>query len=328
MSHVIESRVLESSTTTGAGDITLAGAVLGFRRFSAACAVGDTMPYFIEAIDSVGLPTGDYEYGIGTYSAVNTLTRTTVEGSSNAGAPVDFAAGSKNVGIGLSKSQVIGRLIGVRVFTASDVYTPTRGTNSVVVEVQAGGGGSGGCVATAAGQWAAGRPGAGGAYGKTRITAGFAGVTVTVGAAGAAGAAGDSGGGSGGVSSFGAIVSCTGGAGGGGSGNAQAGAGFGAGANSSVAVGGVTNGADVAIAGGAAAVPFALSAALVMRAAGGDSFLGKGGSGGGVGNNNFTGQVGTGYGSGASGPVNSNASLAAQAGAAGRPGIVIVYEYA
>ena len=99
MPHIVEDRVLESTTTTGTGDIALAAAVTGFRRFNAVCAVGDTAPYFIEAVDSVGLPTGDYEYGTGTYSAANTLTRTTVLGSSNAGALVNFAAGSKNVGM-------------------------------------------------------------------------------------------------------------------------------------------------------------------------------------------------------------------------------------
>jgi microcystin-dependent protein len=99
MPHIVEDRILESTITTGTGDITLAAAITGFRRVSAVCAVGDTLPYFIEAIDATGLPTGDYEYGIGTYSAADTLTRTKVEGSSNAGALVNFAAGSKNVGM-------------------------------------------------------------------------------------------------------------------------------------------------------------------------------------------------------------------------------------
>jgi microcystin-dependent protein len=99
MPHVVENRILETTTTVGAGTITLAAAVTGFRRFSAVCAIGDTVPYFIEALDSTGIPSGDYEYGIGTYSAANQLTRTLVKGSSNAGAPVNFAAGSKNVGM-------------------------------------------------------------------------------------------------------------------------------------------------------------------------------------------------------------------------------------
>ena len=106
MPHVVEDRILESSVTAGAGNFALAGAVVGFRRFSAVCAIGDTVPYFIEAIDSVGLPTGEYEYGIGTYSAANTLARTRVLGSSNAGALVNFAAASKNVGIAMLGSGI------------------------------------------------------------------------------------------------------------------------------------------------------------------------------------------------------------------------------
>jgi hypothetical protein len=101
MAYILHDRVLESTTTTGLGALTLAAAVTGFRRFNAVCSVGDTFMYYVEAVDSTGVPSGDYEYGIGTYSAANTLTRTTVLGSSNAGAAVNFAAGSKNVGMGL-----------------------------------------------------------------------------------------------------------------------------------------------------------------------------------------------------------------------------------
>ncbi|MGV3727734.1 hypothetical protein [Hydrogenophaga sp.] len=101
MAHVIADRVLESSITAGTGVFTLAGAVLGFRAFTAVCAVADTVPYYIEAVDDVGRPTGEYEYGLGTYSAANQLTRTTVRGSSNGGLAVSFAAGTKLVGLGI-----------------------------------------------------------------------------------------------------------------------------------------------------------------------------------------------------------------------------------
>lgn len=100
MPHIVADRVLESSTTTGTGALTLAAAVTGFRRFSAVCAVADTVPYFLEAVDANGVPTGDWETGVGTYSAANTLTRTTVLASSNAGAAVNLAAGSKYVALG------------------------------------------------------------------------------------------------------------------------------------------------------------------------------------------------------------------------------------
>jgi microcystin-dependent protein len=107
MAHVVEDRILESTITTGVGDITLTAGLVGFRRFNVVCAVGDTVNYFIEAIDSQGLPSGDYEYGIGTYSAADTLTRTKVLGSSNAGALVAFGTGTKNVGIPALASSLV-----------------------------------------------------------------------------------------------------------------------------------------------------------------------------------------------------------------------------
>ena len=84
-------RVKETSSTTGTGDFTLAGAETGFQAFSAVFAVGDETFYTIED-DS-----GAFEVGRGTYSAADTLTRSEVYSSSNSGALVDFQAGSKRV---------------------------------------------------------------------------------------------------------------------------------------------------------------------------------------------------------------------------------------
>jgi hypothetical protein len=97
VAHQWADRVAETSTTTGTGALTLAGAVTGFQRFSAVCSVNDTVIFAIEAVDGSGVPTGDWEVGVGTYSALNTLTRTTVIKSSNSNAAVSFAAGTKNV---------------------------------------------------------------------------------------------------------------------------------------------------------------------------------------------------------------------------------------
>lgn len=97
MALVVKNRVQESSTTTGTGAFTLAGAYLGYQRFSAVCSTNDTLYYCIEALDSNGNPSGDWETGLGTYSGTNTLTRTTVVESSNANAAVNFAAGNKRV---------------------------------------------------------------------------------------------------------------------------------------------------------------------------------------------------------------------------------------
>lgn len=97
MALIVADRVFETSTTTGTGAFTLAAAVTGYRRFSAVCAVSDTVYYLIVAVDANGNPAGDWECGLGTYSSANTLTRTTPQASSNAGAAVNFAAGTKHV---------------------------------------------------------------------------------------------------------------------------------------------------------------------------------------------------------------------------------------
>ena len=107
MAHALFDRVLETSTTTGTGSFTVAGAVTGFKTFASRYSTNDTFPYFIEGVDANGVPTGEWESGIGTYSAANTVARTTVLASSNADAAVTFSAGTKRVGVGaLAKAGV------------------------------------------------------------------------------------------------------------------------------------------------------------------------------------------------------------------------------
>lgn len=101
MAHISEDRVLETTTSTGTGALTLAGAVAGYRTFASTMAVNDTCLYAVWGVDASGTPTGEWEGGVGTYSATNTLTRTTVLESSNAGAAVTFSAGTKYVAITL-----------------------------------------------------------------------------------------------------------------------------------------------------------------------------------------------------------------------------------
>lgn len=90
MARVTFDRVKETSTTTGTGDFTLAGAATGYRAFSSVMSTGDTCFYTIQG-------TSEWEVGFGTYGAANTLTRTSVSASSNSGSPVSFSAGSKDV---------------------------------------------------------------------------------------------------------------------------------------------------------------------------------------------------------------------------------------
>lgn len=92
MALVVKDRVKSSTTTTGTGTITLGAAALGFQAFSV---IGDGNTTYYTITDTVN---GTWEVGIGTYTASGTtLSRDTVLDSSNAGALVNFAAGSKDV---------------------------------------------------------------------------------------------------------------------------------------------------------------------------------------------------------------------------------------
>jgi hypothetical protein len=101
MALVVKDRVQETTTTTGTGTVTLAGAVSGFQSFSA-IGNGNTTYYAI-----VG--TTEWELGIGTYtSSGTTLSRTTVLSSSNSGSLVNFSAGAKNVFCTYSAVKAVG----------------------------------------------------------------------------------------------------------------------------------------------------------------------------------------------------------------------------
>ena len=92
MALVLKDRVKETTASTGTGTVTLAGAVAGFQSFSA---VGDGNTTYYAIVDAAS---GDWEVGIGTYTASGTtLSRTTVLSSSNAGSLVNFGAGTKDV---------------------------------------------------------------------------------------------------------------------------------------------------------------------------------------------------------------------------------------
>lgn len=93
-------RVLETTTTTGTGNISLAGAVAGFQSFIDGVGGGTgegSFPYVIEAVDSSGVPTGEWEVGEGEMVGGSTMGRRVVYKSSNANALVNFSAGTKRV---------------------------------------------------------------------------------------------------------------------------------------------------------------------------------------------------------------------------------------
>ena len=101
MALVVNDRVKETSTTTGTGTFTLAGAVTGFETFSSAIGNSNTTYYAISLQGGA-----QFEVGLGTVAA-GTLARTTIISSSNSDSAVDFSAGTKDVFCTLPASKAV-----------------------------------------------------------------------------------------------------------------------------------------------------------------------------------------------------------------------------
>lgn len=92
MPLVLADRVKETTAVTGTGTATLLGAATGFQSFAV---VGNANTTYYCIASQTG---SQWEVGIGTYTSVGTtLARNTVLASSNAGALVNFSAGTKDV---------------------------------------------------------------------------------------------------------------------------------------------------------------------------------------------------------------------------------------
>ena len=85
-------RVKETSTTTGTGNLTLAGAATGFESFNTA--FGTDVRFFYAIVLQSG---SEWEVGQGYLSASTTLVRETILQSSNSDAAVNFSSGTKDV---------------------------------------------------------------------------------------------------------------------------------------------------------------------------------------------------------------------------------------
>lgn len=92
MALILNDRVKETTTTTGTGTVSLAGAEEGFESFVAGVGTGNDTYYSIFAGT-------EFEVGRGTVTSgtPDTLSRTTVISSSNSDALVNFSAGEKTV---------------------------------------------------------------------------------------------------------------------------------------------------------------------------------------------------------------------------------------
>lgn len=103
---VMDDRVYENASVNGTGVYTLSGTALtGFQTFAASrIADGNVVRYF-------AIKDSDWEVGIGTYTAAGgTLSRTTIESSSNANAAVNWNGGAGavtvTIGVGVGKAQI------------------------------------------------------------------------------------------------------------------------------------------------------------------------------------------------------------------------------
>lgn len=120
MALVINDRVKETSTTTGTGTFSLAGAETGFETFVSGVGNGNTTYY---AISHDG--TNEWEVGVGTVTdaATDTLSRDTIISSSNSDAAVNFTAGGKTVFCTLPAKKTISPVMDATGFVVTHAST-------------------------------------------------------------------------------------------------------------------------------------------------------------------------------------------------------------
>jgi hypothetical protein len=116
MAFALADRVKETTTTTGTGTVNLSGAVTGFQTFVSGIGTTNICYYVI-----AGQGTSQWEVGTGTVTSgsPDTLSRTTVLSSSNAGALVSFSAGTKDVFCTLPASKALSSSLRYELSTTS-----------------------------------------------------------------------------------------------------------------------------------------------------------------------------------------------------------------
>ena len=131
MALIINDRVKETTTTTGTGAVTLAGAVDGFETFGAGIGNSNETFYCI-AHRSLS----EFEVGRGTLNgSSSTLTRNTILSSSNSDSAVDFSAGTKEVFCTLPAKETTSPVMNAQTFvnTHSSTISETQTMDSGVL---------------------------------------------------------------------------------------------------------------------------------------------------------------------------------------------------
>lgn len=123
--HKAEDRVLEVATVLGLNDVTVGGAVAGYTGFGANFANGDTFEYSLFAVDGNGIPTGQWETGIGAWnSTLGQISRAYVyRGSSGNLVKVNFSGGLKRITVSAT-SWLYRRLGGIVSPETAATYLP------------------------------------------------------------------------------------------------------------------------------------------------------------------------------------------------------------
>lgn len=259
------------------------------------------------------------------YESPSSLPGTSVTGGPGGGSPilaVQVDSALTTLDARVSATETTGyRYLTTEVFGASGSFTKATypGIRAVRVYLVGAGGQCGGCAATAAGQSSEGGAGGGGGYAESFLLEGAlaANITVTIGAGGTGGGAGATGN-AGGSTSFGAILSATGGGGG-----VAMGAVSGNAVNDGGSSGLGSSGNILNLAGGIGGAGLVVGGTAMRGNMGGASRYGASAQSGAT---NTNGEPGLLYGSGG-GCTRNGASQAARAGANGAPGLVIVDVY-
>lgn len=126
---LVADRVAETTTTTGTGTVTLAGAKTGYQAFTTAFSTGAKVYYCIT--DNT-----NWEVGVGTFTtAGTTLSRDSIFASSNAGAAVNWGAGSKDVFCTAPMQSVVGA---PRLQAKTGAYTVVASDNGSIINCTSG----------------------------------------------------------------------------------------------------------------------------------------------------------------------------------------------
>lgn len=126
---LVADRVAETTTTTGTGTVTLAGAKTGYQAFTTAFSTGAKVYYCIT--DNT-----NWEVGVGTFTtAGTTLSRDSIFASSSAGAAVNWGAGSKDVFCTAPMQSVVGA---PRLQAKTGAYTVVASDNGSIINCTSG----------------------------------------------------------------------------------------------------------------------------------------------------------------------------------------------